>query len=35
MSDEPLARAVGEHVEIVVISARLMGEKPKHVTCAF
>jgi hypothetical protein len=27
--------AVGEHVEIAVISARLMGEKPEHVTCAF
>jgi hypothetical protein len=27
--------AVGEHVEIVIISARLMGEKQTHATCAF
>jgi hypothetical protein len=27
--------AVGEHVEIVIISARLMGEKQTRATCAF
>jgi hypothetical protein len=27
--------AVRPHVVIVIISARLIGEKPKHVTCAF